>query len=194
MSSNVEDFLHQIQNVFHQIKPKNNVEKEDQTKNDTMLHSGTLRVPMSDVIHRSKVIDSMEVLSFSIILHFYMGFYLFLMNQPFVAMMVYQAFICGISYSLFEYNFFYFVFHPFFKNHNKSIVLPQILYTLFHYYILLHSYPFYITIFINIVMYHLSNSYFHNIEHIESKKIRTFMNIFIYFLKFFYIKMIHYFF
>ncbi len=177
MASNVEDFLHQIQNMMDQIKPKNNLEKEDPTIN-----------------HKSKIVDSVEVLSFSILLHMYMGFYLFLISQPFIAMIVYQAFVFGVSYSLFQYNFFYFIFHPFFQNHSKDIVMPQILYTFFHYYILFHNYPFYITIFMNIIMYHLSNSYFENTEHIESKKIRTFMNILVYFMKFFYIKMIQYFF
>lgn len=176
MSSNVDDFLNHFQNIIDKIKPKNSAEyaEEDQ------------------ITHKSRIVDSVEVLSFSILMHFYMGFYLFLFSQPFISMMVYQTFAYGISYSLFQYNFFDFVFHPFFINHSKDIVLPQILYTLFHYYILFQNYPFYITIFMNMIMYHLSNSYFQNIEHIESKKIRTFMNLLVYFAKFFYIKMIYY--
>ena len=167
MSSNIEDFLHQFQNMakdYHQ-------EKEH--------------------LVSSKVIDSMEVLSFSLLMHGYMGFYLFLFNQPFIAMAIYQAFACGLSYSLFQYNFFHFLFHPFFHSHLKDIVLPQTLYTLFHYYILFQNYPIYVTLFINMIMYHMSNSYFQDIEHNESKKIRTFMNLLAYFAKFFYMKMLY---
>jgi hypothetical protein len=175
MASHVDDFLGQFQNMMNQIKPKNSV---DQESDYTMTH-------------KSQIVDSMEVLSFSLLMHAYMGFYLFLFQQPFIAMMIYQSFACGLSYSLLQYNFFHFIFHPFFQTHMQDIVLPQSLYTLFHYYILCNQYPFYVTLFINMMMYHVSNSYFHEIEHQESKKIRTFMNLIIYFAKFFYMKMIY---
>ncbi len=139
--------------------------------------------------HSSQIIDSMEVLSFSLMLHSYMGFYIFLFQQPFISMMIYQAFAYGLSYSLFGYHFFQFIFHPFFRKHMKDIVLPQMLYTLFHLYILFQPYPLYITLLMNVCMYQMSGSYFHMCEHIESKRIRSVMNILIYFLKFFYLKM-----
>ncbi len=168
MESNVGDFFHQFQNMMNSQSSSSNMNVEE-----------------------SQVMDSVEVLSFSLLLHGYMGFYLYLFQQPLLAMMIYQAFACGISYSLFQYNFFSFLFHPFFRKHHQSIVLPQMLYALFHYYILFQNYPFYITIFLNMLMYQLSNTYFEKVEHQESKKIRTFMNLFIYFVKFFYLKMIY---
>ncbi len=178
MASNIEHFLDQFQNVMEQIKPKNNIESEDYDISR----------------YKSKMVDSVEILSFSTQLHLYMGFYLFLWKQPIIGMCIYQLFAFILAQSLFQYNFFSFVFHPFFQNHMKDIVIPQALYTIFDYYILTANYNHYFIIFMNIVLYTFSNQYFNNIENNESKKVRTFMNILIYFLKFSYIKIIYSFF
>jgi hypothetical protein len=175
MASKIEDFLEQFQNVMDQIKPQNNMESEDYNLST----------------YKSKIVDSVEILSFSTQLHLYMGFYLFLWNQPLIGMCIYQLFAFILTQSLFQYNFFSFVFHPFFKNHMKDIVLPQTLYTLFDYYILTTSYNHYFIIIMNMILYTFSNQYFKNIEHNDSKKVRTFMNILIYFLKFSYVKIIY---
>ena len=118
MASKIENFLDQFQNIIDQIKPKNDIESEDY-----------------NITFKSKIVDSVEILSFSTQLHLYMGFYIFLWNQPFIGMFIYQLFAFILAQSLFQYNFFSFVFHPFFKDHIKDIVLPQTLYTIFDYYI-----------------------------------------------------------
>ncbi len=175
MASQIEHFLEQFQNVMDQIKPKNEIESEDYN----------IRT------YKSKVVDSVEILSFSTQLHLYMGFYLFLWNQPLIGMCIYQLFAFILTQSLFQYNFFSFIFHPFFKNHMKDIVLPQTLYTIFDYYILTTKYNHYFLIIMNMILYTFSNQYFQNIEHNDSKKVRTFMNILIYFLKFSYVQIIY---
>ncbi len=174
MASKIENFLDQFQNVMEQIKPKNDIETEE--------HNLTFK---------SKIVDSVEILSFSTQLHLYMGFYLFLWNQPFIGMCIYQLFAFILTQSLFQYNFFSFIFHPFFKNHMKDIVLPQTLYTIFDYYVLTTTYNHYFLIIMNMILYTFSNQYFKNIEHNDSKKVRTFMNILIYFVKFSYVKIIY---
>ncbi len=174
MASKIENFLDQFQNIIDQIKPKNDIESEDY-----------------NITFKSKIVDSVEILSFSTQLHLYMGFYIFLWNQPFIGMFIYQLFAFILAQSLFQYNFFSFVFHPFFKDHIKDIVLPQTLYTIFDYYILTTSYNNYFIILMNMILYTFSNQYFKNIEHNDSKKVRTFMNIIIYFLKFSYVKIIY---
>ncbi len=73
----------------------------------------------------------------------------------------------------------------------KDIVLPQTLYTIFDYYILTTTYNHYFLIIMNMILYTFSNQYFQNIEHNDSKKVRTFMNILIYFLKFSYVQIIY---
>ncbi len=180
MASQIEHFLDQFQNVIDQIKPKNEVESEDYIKSEDC-----------QITSKSKVVDSVEILSFSSLLHLYMGFYIFLWNQPLIGMCIYQLFAFILAQSLFEYNFFSFIFHPFFKHHIQDIVLPQTLYTLFDYYILTTSYNNYFIIFMNIILYTFSNQYFKNIENNDSKKVRTFMNILIYFVKFSYVKIIY---
>ncbi len=166
----VQDVFHHIQNIVSEYKSENKYSYEE-----------------------SLVIDSVEVLSFSVLLHLYMSYYLFIIHQPLIAMLVYQAFTVGVCYTMFQYNFFSFIFHPYFKKHAKDIVFPQTVYTLFHYYLVSTNYPFYMMILLNIMVYSLCNRYFENVEHIESRKIRTFMNLFIYFIKFLYIKFLFYF-
>ena len=106
-------------------------------------------------------------------------------------MIIYHFFSYILLQSLFDYNFFSFVFHPFFRNNNKDIVLPQILYTLFNYYILTSKYNSYYILFLNLLIYSFSNKYFENIEQNESKKVRTFMNLITYLIKLTYIKIIY---
>ncbi len=174
MNHPIEDFLITFKNEFSNFQDsfkKNDIEEDTITS-------------------KSKIVDSVEILSFSTQLHLYMGFYLFIWSQSFIGMCIYQLFAFILMQSLFHYNFFTFVFHPFFKNHMKDIVLPQTLYTIFDYYILTSKYNNYFILFMNMVLFTFSNEYFKNIENNDSQKVRTFMNILIYFIKFSYIKII----
>lgn len=186
MNHNIEDFISTFINEFGNFKDSfknnDNYKEEEVEENKKETHS---------ITNKSHIVDSVEILSFSSQLHLYMGFYIFLLNQPLIGMFIYQLFAFILTQSIFNYNFFSFVFHPFFKTHIKDIVLPQTLYTLFDYYILTTSYSNYFIILMNIVLYTFSNQYFKNIEHNDSKKVRTFMNILIYFIKFSYIKFIY---
>lgn len=176
MNHNIEDFFSTFKSEFSNFQDsfKN---KEDEKENK--------------ITNKSQIVDSVEILSFSSQLHLYMGFYLFLWNQPFIGMCIYQLFAFILAQSLFKYNFFSFVFHPFFKNHMKDIVLPQTLYTIFDYYILTSKYNNYFIFLMNMILYTFSNEYFKNVEHHDSQKVRTFMNILIYFIKFSYVKIIY---
>lgn len=186
MNHNIEDFISTFRNEFENFqdsfKNKDNYEEEIKENKKKETHS---------ITNKSHIVDSVEILSFSSQLHLYIGFYLFLWNQPLIGMFIYQLFAFILTQSLFNYNFFSFVFHPFFKNHMKDIVLPQTLYTIFDYYILTTKYSNYFIVLMNIVLYTFSNQYFKNIEHNDSKKVRTFMNIVIYFIKFSYVKIIY---
>ena len=179
MNHNIEDFLNTFRSEFSNFQDSF---KNKETYEDTKIIG---------VTGKSKIVDSVEILSFSTQLHLYMGFYLFLWSQPLIGMFIYQLFAYILTQSIFGYNFFSFVFHPFFKNHMNDIVLAQTLYTLFDYYILTTGYSNYFIIFMNMILYTFSNQYFENIEHNDSKKVRTFMNIIIYFLKFSYVKIMY---
>jgi hypothetical protein len=175
MNHHIEDFFSTFKNEFSNFQDsfKKNDREED------------------CITRKSKIVDSVEILSFSTQLHLYMGFYLFLWNQPFIGMCIYQLFAFILCKSLCDYNFFSFLLHPFFQNHMKDIVLPQTLYTIFDYYILTSKYNNYFILFMNMILFTFSNEYFKNIEHNDSQKVRTFINILIYFIKFSYIKIIY---
>ncbi len=145
-------------------------------------------------IKKSTIVDNVEILSFALMMHGYAGFYLFLSSQNVISMCIYQLFAYIICRSMFQYNFFSFVFHPFFRSHSYDIVLPQTLYTLFNYYVLSTNYNTYLLVFMNVILYSFSNQYFDNIEHKGSREVRTFINIITYIVKSLYIKMILYFF
>ncbi len=183
MEENIDTFINHFKNEFNNL-----INSSDPYKKEKNLNNNDLNICNSN---KSIVVDTMEILSFSLLLHLYSGFYIFLYNQHIIGMIIYQFFSYILLQSLFDYNFFSFVFHPFFRNHNKDIVLPQILYTLFNYYILTSKYNSYYILFLNLLIYSFSNKYFENIEQNESKKVRTFMNLITYLIKLTYIKIIY---
>ena len=182
MSHRIEDFFSTFKNEFSNF--------QDSFKNSDNINMEEYENKMK-ITNKSKIVDSVEILSFSTQLHLYIGFYLFLWNQPLIGMCIYQLFAFILCKSLCDYNFFSFIFHPFFQNNVKDIVLPQTLYTIFDYYILTSKYNNYFILFMNMILFTFSNEYFKNMEHNDSQKVRTFMNILIYFVKFSYMKIIY---
>ncbi len=171
---NIQDIYTQLKGVVEALVPKDSSSDLDGT---------TSQEPA--LLAKSQVVDTMEVLSFSLLLHCYMTFYIYMMTQPWISIFIYQAFVLGVSYSFLQYNFFSFLFHPFFKTHVRDIVIPQSAYMLFHYYFLTTNYPYVVMIPLNMMIYHMTNHYFHFVEHPESRKVRTFVNLLLYFVKYF---------
>ena len=139
---------------------------------------------------KSKSVDRLEVLSFSVALHLYMAFYLFLFKQGILQMLIYQIFATGALYGTFQYNFFSFFTHPFLHHHLHDIVIPQTVYTVVHLYLLTSGLPLYILFTGNIGFSIVSSQYFGNVEHEESRKIQSLLNIFVYLTKYFVHQMI----
>jgi hypothetical protein len=129
--------------------------------------------------------DTIEIYSFSLLLHLYVFFFeKCLYHNPFLSI-IYLTFAYPIIYSLTGYSITSFAFHPIWYHKTYEVAVPQLIHSINNVLILKNDYNIPWAMTQSVGMYYAIEYNFHDIESSKSMNIRALVSIFCFTFKYF---------